>query len=185
MKEINGFTYDWGAPSKRWAAIRHRLAHTMANTAVTFFVDSFRREGWQSRTLKKWKPRKRPDRARNAKRILKRRGLLVKSGRLRNSIKPKKVSFERIIIASDAPYSAAHNFGYKGTVKVREHTRRTYGVAQFGGRRGRVVAGSTTVRQHTRKMNLPRRQFMGKSPALDAQLTNAVRAALEEIIPIN
>ena len=132
------------------------------------------------------KPRKKSDGRR-------RRAILVKTGRLRKSIRIRRATFRRITIAAEAPYAAAHNFGVDETVTVRAHTRRTYGRVQekyttSSGkertRTKRVETGSHTVRSHTRHMQLPQRQFMGDSQMLDQKLDRIVERAVEEIFDI-
>lgn len=122
-----------------------------------------------------------------------RRAILVKTGRLRKSIRIRHATFRRITIAAEAPYAAAHNFGVDETVTVRAHTRRTYGRVQekyttSSGkertRTKRVETGSHIVRSHTRHMQLPQRQFMGDSQMLDQKLDRIVERAVEEIFDI-
>lgn len=180
---INGFTYDWRLIKERFDAVRTRLPREMAAVARNYFVDSFRRQGWyEGRALKRWKPRKGfRDRG---------RAILVKSGRLRRSIRIRSAVFSDIRIATDAPYAAAHNFGFKGVVHVRQHTRRHYAFTRekYTTRSGksrsrikRVEAGSHTVRSHTRRMNLPQRQFMGHAELLDKKLMALVDRAVDSI----
>ncbi len=183
---VNGYAYSWRDLRHRLDRVRIRLPQAMADAARNFFVDSFKRQGWyEGRILKKWKPRK--------KNTDRKRAILVKSGRLRRSIRIRRATFRRITIAAEAPYAAAHNFGVDETVTVRAHTRRTYGRVQekyttSSGkertRTKRVETGSHTVRSHTRHMQLPQRQFMGDSQMLDQKLDRIVERAVEEIFDI-
>lgn len=162
----------------------------MATVAQNFFVDSFQRQGWyDGLTLKRWQPRKGEKWRRKKKgRTRGNRAILVKTGRLRRSIKIRSARFQKIVIATDVAYAAAHNYGYKGTVSVRSHTRRRYGrekeeyttkTGKQSTRQKKVVKSSYTVRQHTRKMNLPQRQFMGHSPMLDRKLNKVIERQME------
>jgi phage gpG-like protein len=75
-----------------------------------------------------------------SKRVLNSGGsTLVKSGALRRSIKVVRKNFKKIIIASNLPYSKIHNEGFNGVQKVKGFTR---------------------------KMKMPKRQFMGVSQKL-------------------
>ena len=180
---VNGYAYSWRDLRHRLDRVRIRLPQAMADAARNFFVDSFTKQGWDTgHGIKKWKPRKKSDGRR-------RRAILVKTGRLRKSIRIRR----RITIAAEAPYAAAHNFGVDETVTVRAHTRRTYGRVQekyttSSGkertRTKRVETGSLTVRSHTRHMQLPQRQFMGDSQMLDQKLDRIVERAVEEIFDI-
>lgn len=183
---VNGYAYSWRDLRRRLDRVHVRLPQAMADAARNFFVDSFKQQGWYEGTvLKKWKLRK--------KNKGRRRAILVKSGRLRRSIRIRRATFRRITIAAEAPYAAAHNFGVDETVTVRAHTRHTYDhvrekyTTRTGKKRSRtkrVETGSYTVRSHTRHMQLPQRQFMGDSQMLDRKLDRIVECAVEEIFNI-
>lgn len=185
---VNGYAYSWRELRHRLDRVRIRLPQAMADAARNFFVDSFTKQGWDTgHGIKKWKPRKKSDGRR-------RRAILVKSGRLRKSIRIRRATFRRITIAAEAPYAAAHNFGVDETVTVRAHTRHTYATVseKYTTRTGkektkfkRIESGkSHTVRSHTRHMQLPQRQFMGDSQMLDQKLDRIVEHAVEEIFDI-
>lgn len=155
----------------------------MGNMAVNFFIDSFNRQGWQGYTLERWVKRKakkdrRPGRA-----------ILVDSGRLRRSIRIVRAGIGEVEIGTDVPYAKAHNEGFRGVVTVKAHTRNRYSSSKVGTgkftKKGKerlktvqTVSGSIDVRQFTRKMNLPKRQFMGYSPVLEKQITRQLAAEL-------
>jgi phage gpG-like protein len=154
----------------------------LANDAVNFFQDSFKRQGWLGNRLEPWRKRKnnrnRPGRA-----------ILVDTARLKRSIRHTKVSAGTAVVGTDVPYAKAHNEGFRGTVRVAQYTRGKYtkmrvGSGKFtkkGKERMKTVTsltGQTTVKAHSRKMNLPRRQFMGSSPYLTAQLKRRLQAEL-------
>lgn len=192
---INGFLYDWGALRPRFRKVREELPLQLAAVAQNFFVDSFQRQGWyDGLTLKRWKPRKGEKWRRKKKGRRGNRGILSKTGRLRRSIKIRSVRFQKIVIATDVAYAAAHNYGYKGTVSVRSHTRRRYGrekeeyttkTGKQSTRQKKVVKSSFTVRQHTRKMSMPQRQFMGHSPMLDRKLNKVIERQMEHLFDHN
>lgn len=192
---INGYTYDWGVLRPRFRKVREELPLQMAAVAQNFFVGSFQRQGWyDGLTLKRWTPRKGEKWRRKKKGRRGNRAILVKTGRLRRSIKIRSARFQKIVIATDVDYAAAHNYGYKGTVSVRSHTRRRYNrekeeyTTKTGKQRTRtnkVVKSSYTVRQHTRKMNLPQRQFMGDSPMLDRKLNKVIERQMEYLFDQN
>lgn len=131
---------------------------------------SFENEGFTDDRLVKWKPRKRADKNKKQK-----RRLLVKTGRLRRSIK-KKVTGTKILIYTATPYAKIHNEGgqIKATAKVRKHKRRIK-----KGRKRKTV----DVKAHTRRMNtkIPKRQFMGESKKITKQLEQEIEAALKRI----
>lgn len=58
------------------------------------------------------------------------------------------------------PYAAVHEFGYRGVVTVPTHQRMI--TSAFG---RSIRPKSITVRQHPRRMNMPKRSYIG--PALE------------------
>lgn len=183
--KVNGYDYNWFSIRWRFDAIKESFPRTMAATAQKFFVDSFRRQGWyEAKGLKRWKARQKPDKG------SKKRGILIKSGRLWRSIRIREATFGNITIAAEAPYAAAHNFGIDGPQHVRAHTRYTRVTIkeQTTTKTGKVrnttrkVEGRAyTVRAHTRNMQLPQRQFMGPNRVLDVLLTREINKALETV----
>lgn len=88
---------------------------------------------------KKWKRRAYP----NAK-----GSLLMVTGTMRRSVKAE-VKGNGVRFSSAVPYAAIHNEGGKGTKQVRQHSRTS--------KKGKQC----TVKAHTRKFNMPQRQFVG------------------------
>lgn len=84
----------------------------------------------------------------------KRRGIkplkrtLQRSGDMRNSI---NITSIQIAIRMSSPYGAAHNFGFKGTVKVKAHLRKVK-----SGKEEKEVK----VKAHSREMNVPASPFL-------------------------
>jgi len=72
----------------------------------------------------------------------------VVTGSLRRSIQAKETP-DGVKFTSNQPYATLHNEGGKGSVTVKQHTRKS--------KKGKPY----TVRQHTRAMNVPQRQFVG------------------------
>lgn len=168
-----GRPYNLAELSKKWDKEENGLMPELGVIAVNFFQDRFKARAWTDRRAKKWKPRKKKEKGR-------RRALLVKSGRLRNSIHVKSTTRSSVIISTPVKYAAVHNFGFEGTVKVRAHSRRVFGrakVSNIKSRRTRSVkftAGSHQVKKHTREMDMPQRQFMGYSNTLHKKFVKAI-----------
>ncbi|WP_193214934.1 HK97 gp10 family phage protein [Luteolibacter marinus] len=134
----------------------------------------------------------------------------VRSGRLRKSIRSTKAQLNlrtgeiSVAFGSNVVYFAIHEFGFKGQVPVKSHTRRT--IAQKFNNRGKLtkdyqrrlkkkLAGrhfdgsrqkvATTVRAHNRKLNLPARAPLGtqlKDISTRAAFLRAFRNALEPLL---
>ena len=84
----------------------------VGNTAKVFFVESFRKQGFDDKTVQKWKPRKVADKREG-------RAILVKTGDLRRSIirNPANRAALTIKISTDLVYAARHNNGLKNMPK--------------------------------------------------------------------
>lgn len=142
------------------------LPTVLGNEGVNWVKDNFRRQGYPDKGFTTWKPRKA-----NAKRNAG-RGLLIDSSRLSRSPRIMSTGPLRVDIGTDVPYARAHNEGFTGVVTVRSHNRAKLGnirmstgrTGQFRNKRG--IVGTTVVKSHQRRMNLPRRQFIGKSMIL-------------------
>lgn len=140
--------------------IMQGTAQIVAETSVEYFQNTFRTKKFDGNP---WAPPRVPKRSGS---------LLVQSGALLNSIRPVLVSPERIVIAAGnekVDYVQIHNEGFKGSVTVPAHIRHT--------RRG-----DQTVRQHTRSVNIPQRQFIGAARELETELQKRIEAYVESVL---
>lgn len=83
-----------------------KVVDAMGVLAVNHYTTSFRNQGFTDESLQAWKPRKRTERSRMGN-----RAILVKSGRLRRSIRSKRFGVFSIKIYTDIPYASVHNNG--------------------------------------------------------------------------
>lgn len=98
--------------------------------------------------------------------------LLVDSGALVNSIRPAIISRERVVISAGnekVVYAKTHNEGFAGTVNVPSHTRRT-------------KKGDHQVKAHIKKMNVPKRQFMGDSGEVNNTILKRVKGYVQVVV---
>lgn len=72
--------------------------------AVNHFTKSFANQGFTDESISRWQPRKRAERGKN-------RAVLVKSGRLRRSLRSKRFGSLAVKIMTDVPYASVHNNG--------------------------------------------------------------------------
>jgi phage gpG-like protein len=84
----------------------------IGNSAKSFFVENFRKQGFDDKNVEKWKPRKKADKRAG-------RAILVKTGDLRRSIirNPANRAALSVKISTDLVYAARHNNGLKGMPK--------------------------------------------------------------------
>ena len=104
----------------------------------------------------------------------KRGTMLVRSGKLQGSVRVARVTPKKVVIAagnSKVPYAQVHNEGFTGSVVVKAHTRKLK-------KQGKKVE----VRSHTRKMNIPQRQFMGNCPELERKLKTVSEQLFKSIL---
>jgi len=125
------------------------------NTAKNFFVESFRKQGWDDRSVTRWQPRKRTTYRTKKGKIVDdtTRAILVKSGDLRRSIIRHNANRAAmsIRITSDLPYSKIHNEGGDG---------KAWGKYRF---------------------KMPQRKFMGESFNLNEKVKQVIIKRLNKV----
>ena len=94
----------------------------VGNEAINFTADRFLAKNWIGNGTQSWPPRK-PGAKRNAG-----RGLLIDKGVLRRSPRVISSSPTRVVIGTDVPYARVHNYGFRGVVHVKAHTRKISGL---------------------------------------------------------
>lgn len=151
-----------------------RFPSTAGNIALRFINGNFRAGGFQGQSFERWTKSK------------KGKGTtLVDSGALRAAnfytTQPGQTTLK-----NNMPYAKAHNEGFEGTVTVKAHTRNKYGKSKVGTgkftKKGKermqtVTAkiGDSKVKSHSRKMKMPKRQFMPTNENDSPVLNNAIQ----------
>ena len=161
---------DWRHIFNQWVSLKRRAPGIIGGEAVSFYKQSFKRQGWLDGSLERWPPRK----LREAKgRSKGKRGLLIQSGKLRRSIRVVKATKTHVVVGTDVPYAQIHNEGgrIRQTVKVKAHERTS--------KRGKRY----DVSEHPRRVNIviPRRQFMGRSKSLDGLIEERLTKEIKRI----
>jgi len=152
-----------------------RIPNEVAAIAVNFSKERFVEQAWLDVTKTKWKPLSRKRSGKKSQTVL------VKSGRLKRSIRKIYADTNRVIIGTDVPYAEIHNNGgkIKDTVTVKQHSVKQYNRKSFTRtRKGRTenikaqTVKSHVVKSHSRKMNLtiPARPFIGSSYTLERRI---------------
>ncbi|MFK5855389.1 MAG: phage virion morphogenesis protein [Bacteroidota bacterium] len=196
-----GRPYSFAQVNKHWQRNRVQMMPEIGQVAVNFFKARFQAQAWTDRSAKKWQKRnignryqkrgvtgKKSSRLRLTKAAKRDNGraILVRTGKLRNSIKVKSASANHVIIGSNISYASAHNFGFKGNVRVKQHTRKIRGRVTTQNIETRrkssrmVTTGSATVKSYTRKANIPQRQFMGNSHTLNMKFDKVILRAINK-----
>jgi len=161
-----------------------RLPRRLAAEMLRYTDQRFREQGWDG---KPWRQRK-PGAKNNTG-----RALLMNRGRLRRSVRITRITDTEIVQGSDVPYARIHNEGFNGSQNVKAHNRSLKFKAQYtdltqktkrGKWKVRTAKGvyETKVKNFTRRMRMPRRQFMGDSPYLSRNLGRIIEATLKEAV---
>jgi phage gpG-like protein len=158
---------------KRFEAFKKNVPRKAGVNAVNFFKDRFRAQNWLDKQADNWKARKQ-----TTGRKSDRRAILTKTGRLRRSIRLTSAVFNKITVASlGVPYAQVHNEGFSGEVSqnVAAHTRKEHQRKGYTTRSGRKVKAATVPEHQVKpfmrkvKMDIPKRQFMGRSQTLNRE----------------
>ncbi|URC13959.1 phage virion morphogenesis protein [Flavobacterium sp. B183] len=153
---------------KRLSKLYKKFPELAAIEAVNFTKERFVRKNWVDRSVEPWEPRKRTKNKKGN-----RGALMVRSGRLKRSIRKLKVSRNSVTIGTDVPYAESHNDGLEinKVVNIKRHSRK---------RKGRT----STVKSHSRKMNLklPERRFMGESALLLRRIERLMEREMKNIL---
>ena len=153
----------------RVAEVSRRMPNRAAVIAVNFSKERFVRKNWAGNSREQWPERQAGRKTRGS--------VMVRSGRLKRSIRKLQVTNNYILIGTDVPYAQIHNEGgtIQKTVTVREHQRRI-----TRGRKG----GRAMVKTHKRKMNLTikKRQFIGESAVLQRRIERMIEKDLKNVL---
>ena len=112
--------------------------------------------------------------------------LPARSGRLRDSLRIVTANdgggMVSATVAADAPYAAAQEYGFTGTVDVRAHLRL---INEAFGRSLRRGTEAVAVRAYPMRMNLPARAYLrsalaSQADTVHAELAQAVAQAIRE-----
>ncbi len=135
---------------------RGRLPLKISQKALLEIKDNFKMGGYRGEVgTVAWKKRKSQKDAGRA--------LLIKSGRLRRSLKAAPIGGDPRVV-TDVPYAQALHEGFKGTVNIKKHLRK-----------GRQV------RSHSRKVDVPARPFMTVGPQFMKEMETMVINDLDNL----
>lgn len=120
---------------------------------LEFTDDRFREQGWKNESLQPWQKRK------SNKDVG--RSILIKSGTMRRGNRIVSTTDHSVTLGNDVTYAKAHNDGFKGSVTVKAHTRKS-------------AKGSVPIKSFVRNMNTPERRFMGESKTLRKNIKDLI-----------
>jgi phage gpG-like protein len=171
--------------TKKLKAVMPTIPYKIGEVVVKFSMNRFSEQNWVNNGTQPWQSRKAKGRSNTG------RAILVKSGRLRRSVRIVSTTSDSVKVGSDVPYAGAHNDGFKGLVTVRPHsrsrfkkTKETY-TTRTGKERKRTVqsiAATYQIGEHKRRMNMPRRRFLGESHYQTKQIIRMIDAEIMRAI---
>lgn len=167
----------------------------VGNTAKVFFVESFRKQGFDDKNVQKWKPRKRTTYKTKSGKVVDdtTRAILVKTGDLRRSIirNPANRAALSIKISTDLPYAKVHNdgetinvSGRKGSGTITRSIRGSAGFKDGKFTRGRAKKVTFQGKEYTTgaySIKMPKRQFMGDSYNLNEKVKAVIVKRLDKV----
>ena len=167
----------------------------VGNTAKVFFVESFRKQGFDDKNVQKWKPRKRTTYKTKSGKVVDdtTRATLVKSGDLRRSIirNPANRAALSIKISTDLVYAKVHNdgetinvSGRKGSGTITRSIRGNAGFKDGKFTRGRAKKVTFQGKEFTTgaySIDMPKRQFMGDSYNLNEKVKAVIVKRLDKV----
>jgi phage gpG-like protein len=164
---------SWKEFEMKFQGMLLTLPVQMGTVAVNFFKERFRAQAWTDQSASPWKARK-------YKKKDSGRAILVKSGRLRNSIHIISSISGSVTVGTEVPYAEIHNEGFEGTESVNGFKRKrfkkstvfsteVFNIKSRQGRKSTVknFSGESYVKPFTRQMNMPQRRFIGNSALLN------------------
>jgi phage gpG-like protein len=188
---------------KRVRSVLETSLIVIGNEAKNHFVNSFRLQGFEDKTVEKWKPRKKKEaKGRGSKKsaaeagtvrsVKAGRAILVKSGDLRRSIRRESINKAslKVVIGTDVPYAKIHNEGFRGTEYVKPHRRFVdqgdkMGTGVFSVKTRKEKMATVKIKQdvkgYSRKMNMPKRQFIGGSYVLNTKVKKTITKSLDRL----
>lgn len=150
-----GFNFD--EIERRLRAGKMQLMIDLEAVSTKFFLDSFRKQGWDDGALHRWQEVKRRipgTRAfKSARPSSRTRSILVQSGRLRRGFYTRIRRMDIVQIANSTPYAQPHNEGTRNA-----------------GRGRRTV--------------IPQRQFMGHSQSLQKKQINVIKHWVNKVLDL-
>jgi phage gpG-like protein len=172
--------FDLDKVVRRLHERKAKLMTELEAVSTTHFVNSWRVQGWVDNGLHPWLEvqRRKPGTAayNSARKSARTRAILVQSGALRRGFYTRIKRLDIIQIANSLPYAKVHNEGFEGTVSVKGHDRWMKSKGDYAGtgvysvktrKEKRVqLQYKQSIKGHSRKMNIPQRQFMGHSVEL-------------------
>lgn len=157
---------------------KKQVPNIIAEKATAYFKERFTSKDWDENP---WPEVKTP---------VKRGTLMVRSGALVASIKPKEVTESKVVISAGSdkvPYARPHNEGEEITVPVTERMRKfAWAMHRSQQKEGEAEKntmwkGIALTKKTEMKIKMPERRFMGTSEKMNDALFTALKDAFNAL----
>jgi phage gpG-like protein len=154
------------------------LPKVVGNEAVQWSQERFLQQNWIGESTEPWQARQKETRKTAG------RKLLIQTSRLFRSIRIVEQNANTVVIGTDVPYAAIHNYGGVIRQSARSETFARDRILR-GKNKGRFkkmkVSAFRAGSSHgfsfgARVIIMPQRQFIGNSPALKSRLIDKAKA---------
>jgi phage gpG-like protein len=168
----------------RFKQVMVTLPVKVGATMLEFTRERFKEQGWRDISVKPWKARKSTAKRNTG------RAILMDKGRLARATRVTRITANSVTIGNDTPYAKVHNEGIDADITVAAHTRKAHkrmkGTGVFRVKTQKEIKtkqaiGESNVQEHTRRMKIDKRQFMGKSAYLDKQIEKLMEAEIMKV----
>jgi phage gpG-like protein len=200
MAKQNKFNFK-GIEKKARTTLENAMVE-IGNSAKSFFVENFRKQGFDDKNVEKWPKRKKTERkgrgskksaeaAGTVRSVKAGRAILVKTGDLRRSIirNPANRAALSVKISTDLPYAKVHNNGEtinvdgrKGSGTITRSIRGSAGFKDGKFTRGRAKKVTFQGKEYTTgsyAIKMRKRQFMGDSYNLNERIKKIIVKRLD------
>ncbi len=168
---------------ERLVPVLSELPRIIGNAGVNYTLEAFEKQAWENVPWQQRKDKKNT------------RALLIKSGRLKRSVRVIRTTENSIIWGTDVPYAQVHNDGLaisraaRSETFVRPRYERGPKSKLFGGKGAfrKMTADERSAgpaKGQTYKASngvMPRRRFMGDTPELRQYLMRVTKEELSKI----
>lgn len=164
-KNRNGFERI----KQKYEQLKTSICKEVGELAAAHFKENFRKQRFDG---EKWKPRSQADKNKKS------RNLLIKSGRLRRSIRRLRTTARSVTVGSLLPYADIHNEGGEINQNPSEQQRKFFW-AKFKETKNELWKRLATTKAI--KIKIPRRQFIGYTTELGKKIDNFIKNRLKSI----
>lgn len=186
--------FNFGKVEKQVRTSLERSLVLMGKTAKTFFVDNFRKQGFDDKSVKRWERRKGEVGGFGvSKKSAGSRAVLVKSGDLKKSIRVESINkFNLSVkIGTDLPYAKIHNDGgvvyrraHKRTATIKSFTRGSGSFVNGVWKKGKKQKIELQGARHNvaaSSFKMPKREYIGDSYNLNEKVKKVIITDLNKV----